>query len=361
MSQPRAADILDRLDFAPLEGTDPLRLEVGPVRLAIRCTGAVRDSLAAYFDGALAGPGAADIVVEVLDGQRLDPEPAFRDWAREPGKTGRKDAICDLADGRLVRKVRTGVTFLQSPRRAVAFGPCESHPNQVVNFINTQVLNACQRDGWVICHAAALTGRGRSLAIAGLSGGGKSTTVLRLMEIPGTAYVSGDRLLVRAGTPPDALGIPKWPRINPGTILGNPRLHRLIDPARRAELAALPPDALWRLEDKHDLSIAAIYGPGRVRFDAPLTHFWVLNWSRDSDAPTRITPVRLAERPDLMAAIMKNPGPFYQKPDGTFLTDSEQPDPADYRAALNGVAVFEVSGRVDFDALAAAGQRLFGS
>lgn len=354
-----AGDVLSQLDVSVLGDAEPIWLRVGHLRARIDCTGSLHGELVEYFADALATPGTADAVIEVLDGQSLSPAPAWIDWAREPGKTGRKDAICDLDDARLVHKVRTGVTFLQSPERAVAFGPCAAHPNQVINFVNTQFLNICQRQGWEICHAAALTDGQRTLGIAGLSGGGKSTTILRLLDIDGTAYVSGDRLLVRRGAPPAALGIPKLPRINPGTIVGNPRLHAMLGADRLAELNAMPVDDLWSLEEKHDLHVGQIYGPGRLRFDAPLTHFWVLNWNRASNDPTSVAPVHLADRPDLLCAIMKSPGPFYQKPDGAFLTDSELPDPAKYLAALDGVAVFEVRGRIDFDAIFAAGRTLF--
>ncbi|SNT28030.1 HprK-related kinase B [Tropicimonas sediminicola] len=360
MSLRTTQDVLDRLDTAPIKGAEPIFLQVGPLRARLDCVDPLRTELHAYFEDALAGPGLVDTVIEVLDGQSLDPQPDWIDWAREPGKTGRKDAIFDLRDGRLVHKVRTGVTFLQSADRAIAFGPCAAHPNQVINFVNTQFLNACQRQGWEICHAAALTDGNRTLAIAGLSGGGKSTTVLRLMDLDGVAYVSNDRLLVRAGTPPDALGIPKLPRINPGTILHNSRLAPMLDADRRADLAAMAPEDLWKLEDKHDLSISRVYGEGRVQFEAALTHFWVLNWSRDGTTPTEVRPVRLAERPDLLSAIMKSPGPFYQKPNGAFLTDSEHPEPAGYLAALEGVEVFEVTGRIDFEAVFDAGRALFG-
>ncbi|MDV7145320.1 HprK-related kinase B [Tropicimonas sp. TH_r6] len=360
MSLTCVKDALKKLDFSTLSTIKPLYLQVGPLRARIDCLDPLRAELETYFEDALAGPGPVDSHVEVLDGQALTPAPDWIDWAREPGKTGRKDAIFDLADGRLVHKVRTGVTFLQSPERAVAFGPCATHPNQVINFVNTQFLNICQRGGWQICHAAALTNGSTGLAIAGLSGGGKSTAVLRMMELDGTAYVSNDRLLLRAGQPPTALGIPKLPRINPGTILHNPRLAPMLGEARRAELAALPQDALWKLEEKHDLSISRIYGPGRVQFETGLTHFWVLNWSRDSEAPTKLRRVEIATRPDLLGAIMKSPGPFYRKSDGSFLTDSEHPEPAGYLAALVGIEIFEVSGGIDFGALFAEGQALFG-
>lgn len=362
MTPRTCSDILGQLDRSVVADAEPIWIGVGRIRVKLLCNAPLFDQLKQYYRDALVPPGVADATVEVLDGQTLTTPPEYVDWAREPGKTGRKDAIFDLCDGRLVNKVRTGVTFLQSPEASIAFGPCAQHPNQVVNFVNTQILNIGLRGRWQICHAAAITDGKRSLAIAGLSGGGKSTSALRIMDIPGTSFVTNDRLLVRAGRPyPQALGIPKEPRINPGTILHNPRLRKMLDDERLAELARMPVDDLWRLEEKHDLIVSEIYGPDRVRYEAQLTDFWVLNWSRDSKDATRLVEVDIAKRPDLLSAIMKSAGPFYQKPSGDFLKDDEPTIAPDYLDALSGVQIREITGRVDFDALAGFGRALFSS
>jgi HprK-related kinase B len=354
----RVADVLGELDRSGLPET--LYLETGEVRVEVRCDRPMAKELRRHFADALAGEGPVAATVDVLEGQTLAREPEWIDWAREPGKTGRKDAYYDLEDGRLVRKIRTGMTFLQSPEALVAFGPCLAHPNQVINFINTQILNICKRDGWEICHAAAVTDGVKGLAIAGLSGGGKSTTILRMMDLDTTRFVTNDRLMIRAtANGVEGLGIPKNPRINPGTILHNPRLAPMLTETRRQELAAMPPDELWKLEEKHDLFIGDIYGPDRVQFTMPLTEFWVLNWSRDSAAPTRLQDAALADRPDLLGAIMKSAGPFYQDADGVFLRDDAPLEPAAYLAQLQSVRLREVSGAIDFDVLARAGEDLF--
>jgi HprK-related kinase B len=94
-----------------------------------------------------------------------------------------------------------------------------------------------------------------------------------------------------------------------------------------------------------------VYGPGRVIPEAPLGGYLVLNWQRDSDAPLSVEPVMLDNRRDLLAAIMKSPGPFYQYPDGSFHCDDAEFDEQAYLDTLRGVAVYEVSGRIDFDLL----------
>ena len=350
------SDIFAHLDLSA--AGEAFGLRVGHVRLSVHAPEPLRARLIAYFGETVTAPdGGAP--VHLLEGQTLPEEPEWTDWQREGGKSGRKDAVFDLENARLIRKVRSGVTFVQAPSVAIALGPLEANESTVINFINTQVLNACLREGWQLAHAAAVTDGARTLAISGLSGGGKSTSILRMMDLPGTQFLSNDRVLIRGGTPAQALGIPKHPRINPGTILGNLRLHDLLSDARKAELRAMPPVDLWALEEKHDLIIPEVYGRGRMRLGGTLTDFWVLNWSHDSDAPTRVTPVTLAERPDLLSAIMKSPGPFYQHPSGAFEPNGNSPDPAPHIAALDGVRVCEVSGRIDFDAIAKAGEALF--
>ncbi|MES0880830.1 HprK-related kinase B [Roseibium sp. SCP14] len=352
------ADVLAGLDRSALP--DTLFLETGPVRIAVRCDTLMANELRHHLADALAAEGPVSAVVDVLNGQKLENDPAWIDWAREPGKTGRKDAYHDLEDGRLVRKIRTGMTFLQSRKALLALGPCLEFPNQVINFINTQILNICKRDGWEICHAAAVTDGVKGLAVAGLSGGGKSTTILRMMDLATSRFVTNDRLMVRATEDGvTCLGIPKNPRINPGTIVGNPRLVSLLPETRRQELAQMPTDDLWRLEEKHDLFITDVYGPGRVQFTMPLSEFWVLNWSRRSASPTRLQDANLADRTDLLRAIMKSAGPFYQDTRGRFLRDDDLLCPDDYLAQLKSVRLREVTGTIDFDALALAGRELF--
>jgi HprK-related kinase B len=354
----RVADVLGRLDRTGLPET--LYLETGPVRLAVNCNTAMAKELRHHLKEALAVAGPVTAAIDVLEGQRLDPEPDWIDWAREPGKSGRKDAYLDLDDGRLVHKIRTGMTFLQSPEALVAFGPCLAYPNQVINFINTQILNTCKRGGWEICHAAAVTDGLQGLAIAGLSGGGKSTTILRMMDLDTPCFVTNDRLMVRAHSDwTEGLGIPKNPRINPGTILHNPRLSPLLSEEKKRELRHLPAEELWQLEEKHDLFISDIYGKDRVTFTAPLTEFWVLNWSRTSTEPTRLLEAGLSDRPDLLGAIMKSAGPFYQDANGVFLRDTDPLEPQTYLAQLKGVRIREVTGAIDFDVLADAGKDLF--
>lgn len=306
-----------------------------------------------YFGHVVVQDGLVDI--EILAFEQTPPQldVQFEDWRREPGKKGRKDSYIDLPGARLIRKVRTGMVFLQSEMLRIAAGPCVDNDNQVINFINAQYMNHLQQHGGLICHAAALEHKGRGLAMAGFSGGGKSTLMLHMLEQADTRFMSNDRLFVM----PDgvAAGVPKLPRINPGTIVHSERLKPLIAPARREELLALPQQELWDLEEKYDVDVEALYGRGRIRHQAPLDAVLLLNWSHDSDQPCRLAAVDLQERRDLLAALMKSSGPFYQTIDGRFLDDLRPLDEDAYLARLAGIAVYEVSGRVDFQYAARQG------
>jgi HprK-related kinase B len=332
---------------------DELYLALGDCTLRLRSNStAVLADLADYFSHVASAANTPDIDIIAIERDAPELDVDFIDWKREPGKTGRKDSYVDLPGGRLVRKVRTGMVFLQSDRHRVAAGPCLKYNNQVINFINSQYMNWLQNRGWLICHAAGLVYRGKCLGIAGFSGGGKSTLMLHLLDNDEVSYLTNDRLFIHAGSGPTlARGIPKLPRINPGTIVHNKKLHSLISAPQRETLLQLPGAELWELEEKYDVHIDRVYGPGRILAEAPMTAFLILDWQRDSDMELEVERVDLAAHRDLLGALMKSPGPFYQYPDGTFQQDTTAFDEPAYLEALENIAVYVARGRVDFAAL----------
>lgn len=323
-------------------------------RVSLRSNSAeLLERLRCYFAHVLDdSAGASNIEIIAIERGIVDIGLDFTDWAREPGKTGRKDAIHDLADGRLVLKRRTGMLLLQHKNVCIAAGPCLEHDNQVVNFINSQFLDHLQRGGYALCHAAAVS-RGRNgLALSGFSGGGKSTLMLRLLDEEDIRFVSNDRLLVRRSNDlTEAVGVPKLPRVNPGTVVHNPRLHPLIDAHTRERCLEMAPQELWTLEHKYDIDINALYGPGRIQHEIELRAFVVLNWTRDCTEPFNVAPVELSQRPAMLTAIMKSSGPFYSTPDGRFNRDDAPPDTPAYVEALHGVSIYIAGGSIDFEQL----------
>ena len=308
--------------------------------------------LADYFSHVATDPLTADIDIIAIERDAPELDIDFIDWAREPGKTGRKDSYADLPGGRLVRKVRTGMVFLQSERHRIAAGPCIKYNNQVINYINSQYMNWLQNRGWLICHAAGLVYQGRGLGIAGFSGGGKSTLMLHLLDNDEVCYLTNDRLFMHAGSGQVlARGIPKLPRINPGTIVHNKKLQGLIPAPQREALLQLPAAELWELEEKYDVPVDQVYGPGRIIAEAPLAAFLILDWQRDSESELAVERVDLAAHHDLLGALMKSPGPFYQYPDGSFQQDTAAFDEGAYLDTLADVPVYVARGGVDFTAL----------
>ncbi|MGH7339635.1 MAG: HprK-related kinase B, partial [Candidatus Rokuibacteriota bacterium] len=222
----------------------------------------IQARLASYFRSyVITGPPPAAEVRLIqgsipISGQFVD---VVRDGGRRP-----KEATQEVAGGRLVLKRATGVLIGFSPRGAFAVGDLRTHLNQGINLVNNCYAKMVLRRGHVLLHASAVTRKERTAVLAGPPGAGKSTSALRLVEA-GFRCLSNDRVLARPM--PDmveALGYPKQPRVNPGTLLGHPRLSVLLDPADRDALAALPARELWDLERKSDVDLDTIYGAGTV-------------------------------------------------------------------------------------------------
>lgn len=339
-----------------------LYLKIGSCGILLRSNSApLLNSLKHYF-GYLVEVPSSDVDIEVVAIQRspVNLPLEYADWKREQGKQGRKDSYYDFDGGRIVRKVRTGMVFLQSETHKVAAGDCLANDNQVINFVNAQYMTWLQRQDSLICHAAAVECNGKALAIAAFSGGGKSTTMLRLMDNDQYNFLTNDRLFIQSNprlSTVSAFGVPKLPRINPGTIITNPKLESIIPEQRRNALHALPDDELWNLEEKYDVFIDDCYGTNRIQHFGQLSAFVILNWTRGVSQPMSVSKVDLNERRDLLAAIMKSPGPFYQLANGTFFQFDTPLNEEKYIRTFANLDVYEVSGSVDFDALVDCCQR----
>ncbi|MBF0265114.1 MAG: HprK-related kinase B [Gammaproteobacteria bacterium] len=300
--------------------------------------------------------------IEIIESAPVTLAIDFIDWKREPGKSGRKDAYYDFEDQgqaiRLVQKVRTGMVFLQSSDRQIAAGPCVANDNQVINFINSQYMNWLQNNNWLICHASGLVYQDNKhsygIGMAGLSGGGKSTLMLKLLERSEFSYMTNDRLFIRNESGSEQIemcGIPKLPRINPGTIIGNPKLHSILSDDKKSYFQQMPTEQLWDIEEKYDVDIAATYGDKKLKHQANLNKFIILNWQRNGSEPTRLSRINIEDRHDILPAIMKSPGPFYLNTEGKFEQDTNAQDKNHYLQLLKNIEIYEVNGGVDFDQL----------
>jgi HprK-related kinase B len=334
-----------------------LRLEFAGCLMGVLSNSeALLASLREYF-GDLVQPSdrrAADVLIRAFEAPPPDFGYAFRDWPREAGKAGRKEQFFDLTDGRVVSKVRTRMQFLIGRTDLVAVGPCLANSNQVINFINSQCVSLRLHEGWSLCHASGIARPGpmggRGIGIAARAGAGKSTLALHLMS-SGLCFVSNDRLLIKATAHgAEMAGIPKMPRVNPGTLLNNPDLHGILPADRQRQLARLPREQLWNLEEKYDVLVDRVYGKGRTSYRASLAGLLILNWSwADSSAATRFEPVDLATRADLLDLVMKSPGVFHRDAAGQGAEATARTDPARYLEAVRHTRVWEATGCPRFE------------
>jgi HprK-related kinase B len=329
-------------------------------RLELRSNAAaVLDAVADYLALFSAEPGPCDTTVLAYETEVLELPMPFSDWVRAPGKVGKKEAYADVDDGWIVRKVRTGMHFLLGTSLRVAAGPCLANINQVVNFVNAALVSHRLGQGWTLCHAAGVARGDRGLGIAGTSGAGKSTLALHVMN-EGLSFVSNDRLLIKRQGHTRMSGIPKHPRINPGTALNNATLRDVLPEARRAALQTMATAELWALEEKYDADIGSLYD-GRWTSAADLAGFILLDWSHDHDGPTVIETIDLAERSDLWPALFKHPGPLHVDGEGKRAENTVDVPAQPYLDALVDVPVFEIRGRVDFPTAVAHCLEVLGS
>ncbi len=338
-----------------------LLLEFGNYRVNVLSNEtSLLDALRIYFAEFIAGDDQLpNAQVYALETDMTKPDVEFQDWVREGGKSGRKDAFHDLEDGRLLYKVRTGMNYIQTPSLHIAYGPCRANISQVINFILTQHMTYLQHQGALICHASAIMAQGVGVAFAAFSGGGKSTLALHLMN-QGYNFVSNDRLFIHCQAADTKMyGVAKQPRINPGTIINNETLLPLLPQQRYNELKQLPTADLWQLEEKYDAPIADLYGPGRFQLVAVAKALVILNWSHDTADKTELNEITPAEKPWLLDAVMKSPGPFHYDSDGRLWRNGRTPERDHYLEQLSQMTVYEMTGQVNFSEAVTRCQALF--
>jgi HprK-related kinase B len=330
--------------------THVLGLRVAGVGLEVATNDAdVWAALRRYYAPWVASVTAPEASVRLLQGQP-DARGRFIDLVRADGRRV-KEAVQEIDGGRLILKRATGVVMGLGAGHAFAIGDLRANLNQAINLVNACYAKLVLGRGHVLLHAAGVSLDGRAVVLAGPPGAGKSSAALHLVD-GGFRFLSNDRVLSRAeGGRVQALGYPKQPRVNPGTLLGHPRLSALLKPEERATLGAMDPAALWALESKRDVDLDAIYGPGTVALQAEMQALVLLRWRRDGDGLRldRLAPGAALER---LEVFRKDLGAFdLDRVPGAPPTVAELDG---YRALVATVPVFEIAGRVDFRALVGA-------
>jgi HprK-related kinase B len=307
----------------------------------------IEKSLASYFRRYVIGGGAAPLAeVSLIQG----PAPIDGEFVDVPRTGGRrpKEATREVPGGRLVLKQVTGVLIGLWPGGAFAAGDIRANLNQGINLVNNCFAKVVLGRGHVLLHASAVSRNHRTAVLAGPPGAGKSTSALHLVEA-GFHCLSNDRVLAKPMPGMvEALGYPKQPRVNPGTLFGHQRLSSLLAPPDRAALARLPVGELWDLERKSDVDLDRIYGDGTVELRGDMKALILLRWRRDGTG-LGIRRLGVAEGIDALPLVYKSLGAFDldREPAGP-VTDDELDR---YRDLFGRVALVEITGKVDFKSL----------
>ena len=297
-------------------------------------------SLRDYFAPYLAERPASDAHrVFVLQGEPVYDAARLRDVSRAAGKSV-KEAFYDTADGRIVVKRRTGVAIYVAEPDHYVVGDLVTNTNQAVNAVMIVFAKAMLQRSFVMLHASAVLAETGGIAFASPSGSGKSTMALALVEYR-YRFVTNDRLFVRCvnGYGAEMIGVPKRPRVNPGTLFRLPRLARLATFEERSRYASLRIEELWTVEQKHDVDVDAIYGPGTVHLQGRLTAIYLLRWS-PVECGWNVRSLGVAERRAAVGQMIKR----------TTVYDVAPPRAGESVAAnavADAVSMYEVTGRAD--------------
>lgn len=304
------------------------------------------EKLKNYYYGFIGNSNDPIITVHAIESDEIDLGLKYTIKEREPGKTNLKEEFLDCTDGRIVRKIRTGMIFLFGREHNLAVGPCIENDNQIVNFINNRFIEWILHQDCILGHAAAVTHNGRGISIAGFSGAGKSSLALKIMNL-GTTFLSNDRVMVQK----DAnglkmFGVPKHPRVNPGTVLNNSKLECVIPKDKQEEFQNLPIEELWDLEYKYDAFVHDCYGENKFILEHKMDALVILNWKRTSEEPMEVKTVDLKNRRELLPAFMKSTGLFYEDQPGAPQPDFSEEAYIDY---LQHCTIIEITGKIDFE------------
>lgn len=337
----------------------PVRFHVAGVTLNIVAgTEKIAEEIAAYYRPFEDEPGASAVRESALTISVIEAEPErIRGTGRiRRGRAGAgrvKEIVHEVPGGRIIEKVASGLTVFVGNREWIVLGRAAEQINPVVNVINAAYMIAWRRQGLSILHAAAVSwprpkDPPSAVAIMGAPGAGKSTAALWCME-EGAEYVSNDRLLVGPLPESKVLGVPKHPRVNPGTRLTHPRLFTNLTPEERDALGRLPLKELVELEEKQDVVIENCYGPGRLKIPTRLAGWVFLDWRVGTGAWTASVIPFAALRP-WAGDIVRGVDPYDSSeveagPDDLF---------NEMTSRLSRVPGLRISGKADFPALARA-------
>ena len=306
---------------------------------------ALARKLKAYFSSWDCKPrGETGHIIHAVIGEGIVNNDKLVDVIRRPGKRV-KEAYYNASDGMVILKKRTGVVVYLNDNERYVVGRLVENFNQLVNQIDEIFVQHYLFNDYVLLHASAVkNASGQALVFCSESGTGKSTVAVALLE-KGFTFLSNDRVLVkRQAGEVDVIGVPKKPRVNPGTILAIPSLHVMLPEADRQRYAAMNRHELWELERKYDVEVEAIFGKGTLGLRGKAAALYLLGWQRDGSG-LNTEPLPGEEAFTLLQPNVLNPNTVYKKEH-----DKKQLDQL-VRQVLGKTPSFRVSGGVNIRGL----------
>jgi HprK-related kinase B len=278
-------------------------------------------------------------LLRIIESEPTEPEEGLIAWTDKA-----KDAFLDLPTGRFVRKMRSGVTIsIQEDSWSSIWtmrGPVNRNFSQVVNIIgNIYGLHIMDRGGSMIHASTICDDEGRAIAIMGQSGVGKSSVAVRLMEL-GFDFISNDRVILEPPMVDNSVmahGLPRLPRVNPGTLLDGENTRIILDATARDRYGALPREELWRVKEKYDLEVDRVLGR-RWLLSGQLKAALVLNW-RHEDEGLRLQRLNSSQALTELKQVSKSFGVF----DMRLISRSD----AALAETARRIAVYRVTGHTD--------------
>jgi HprK-related kinase B len=188
--------------------------------------------------------------------------------------------------------------------------------------------------------------QGQGIVFSCESGRGKSTMAVTLLE-HGFKFMSNDRVLTKVkGDTVELVGLPKKPRVNPGTIMAIPSLRHLLSSHEYEFYSSLDIDKLWKMEHKFDVEVNDLFGPGAFKLQGKLKSVYLLDWHRNNSDGMQVQPVMPAMRASLLHPNVLNLDPRRKQ------TRNVEEIEAELAALSGAVDFFSAQGAVDMAKLA---------
>lgn len=209
--------------------------------------------------------------------------------SRASGSTA-KEVWYDLQQARVVVKKRTGIVVATTGTSYRIVGDLTANFNQTLNVVNDAYVEGLLRRGFIPLHASAVVdARGHAVALCSPSGTGKTSAALALLD-RGFRFLSNDRVLAKREAHTSlARGLPKKPRVNPGTLLAIPRLASMLTVDERDYYSSLSPHHRWQIEHKLDIDVDQVYREGTFVLEAPLGRMCLLDWTEQDQRELSLT------------------------------------------------------------------------